>query len=89
MNGWSYDYMLALDDDNCKKRSDARKDKTITDSIATAITDAKKLDANIGTYFDKDGAMTFCEYISWAYLESIELSSDIDVEKFYTVCNSL
>ena len=24
MNGWSYDYMLALDDDNCPKRKTAR-----------------------------------------------------------------
>ena len=24
MNGWSYDYMLALDDDNCKARKTAR-----------------------------------------------------------------
>jgi len=24
MNGWSYDYMLAIDDVNCKYRKDAR-----------------------------------------------------------------
>jgi len=24
MNGWSYDYMLALDDENCPKRKQAR-----------------------------------------------------------------
>jgi hypothetical protein len=24
MNGWGYDYLLATDNDNCKKRGDAR-----------------------------------------------------------------
>ena len=27
MNGWSYDYMLALDDDNCYKRKNSRAAK--------------------------------------------------------------
>jgi len=28
MNGWSYDYMLALDDVNCPRRSQVRGTKT-------------------------------------------------------------
>jgi len=31
MNGWSYDYMLALDNSNCKLRSE-KQQKTISDS---------------------------------------------------------
>lgn len=35
MNGWAYDYMLALDDDNCPKRGQVRD--TNKTQLATAI----------------------------------------------------
>jgi hypothetical protein len=73
MNGWSYDYMLAIDDVNCEARGKARtvSQDAINKKIADLVTETPALKP----FFDKDGAETFCDYLTWAYIESIELSA--------------
>jgi uncharacterized membrane protein len=55
MNGWSYDYLLALDDLNCKQRGEAVA--TIEGDITSK---AKSLIGNKGTgytdFFSKHGS---------------------------------
>jgi hypothetical protein len=87
MNGWSYDYMLALDDDNCPTRAAQRK--TVHDQVETnvkAIATAEM--PEIQQYFDKYGWSEFCNTVNWAYTESIELTIPQDIEKMQSTCNS-
>lgn len=90
MNGHSYDYMLALDDDNCPARGVQRQsiaDKL--DASAKAIA-ADQLPA-IQTYFDRYGWRDFCDYITWAYIESVELNLDpaLDEDKRFSTCQAI
>jgi hypothetical protein len=71
MNGWSYDYMLALDDTNCKARRDARA--TIKPRIDAKAAELAAASPDIKPFFDQYGWDKYCGYISWAYIESIEL----------------
>jgi hypothetical protein len=90
MNGWSYDYMLALDDSNCQARGTQRQ------SIATKLDNSVKAIAadqlpDIQTHFDKHGWRDFCDYVTWAYIESVELTLDptLDEEKRFSVCQDI
>mmetsp|Transcript_39710 Transcript_39710/g.60855 ORF Transcript_39710/g.60855 Transcript_39710/m.60855 type:complete len:180 (+) Transcript_39710:364-903(+) len=89
MNGWSYDYMLALDDDNCPKRGKARSALTAQlKNESYAIAD--KTYPGAKTYFDKYGWSDFCNYMSWAYLESVELKPELanQTDKLYSTCQA-
>lgn len=73
MNGWSYDYMLALDDDNCPKRAQVREAGKA--DLATAINNAvnaSTLADDIKEHFKTDWE-GFCDYVTWAYTESVQL----------------
>jgi len=74
MNGWSYDYMLAMDDTNCPKRANLRKDidmkKKAYDIANTDLPKMKEL-------FDKHGWDTMCDYVNWAFIESVELKDEV------------
>ena len=98
MNGWSYDYMLALDDVNCKKRQTARQAKaaelkTKANDIAMAAQPSSKLPE----FFDKHGgAEKACDYVNWAYTESIELNEqfntdtgNVDLDAAWNVCRMI
>lgn len=51
MNGWSYDYMLALDDENCPTRAAQRK--TIKDQVEASVKEIAKKDyPEMQQYFD-------------------------------------
>jgi len=84
MNGWSYDYMLALDDDNCPKRKQAREAaKSNIDELVQAEVQKTSLADNIKAFFkhDWDG---FCDYVTWAYTESVELQDSMQDRAFAT-----
>jgi hypothetical protein len=76
MNGWSYDYMLAIDEGNCPTLKTNRA--AIADQILKQDQDAI---TNSSMSEDSKTAMRgllgtssfteFCDYISWAYTESI------------------
>lgn len=89
MNGWSYDYMLALDDTNCPAR------KAVRDNAQSAIESSVKKIAKenlpeVQPFFDQFGWRDFCNYISWAYTESIQLNSTftgpLEVGNVFSVC---
>lgn len=50
MNGWSYDYMLALDNDNCPTAKSARD--SIQHEIEAEINNLPK-DSQVQAFFDK------------------------------------
>lgn len=79
MNGWSYDYMLALDDTNCPYRGQMVNgiQKQMDDSAKEII--AANLQA-MQQYVDKYGVNGFCSYVNWAYTESVDLKADIEKE---------
>ena len=90
MNGWSYDYTLALDDDNCAKRKAVREshraelDKQVQDAVA-----ASQLDDSIKSqYLSNDKWESFCDYTRWAYIESVELDNNLQ-DKTNDICNTL
>jgi hypothetical protein len=74
MNGWSYDYLLALDDVNCKQRGEAVA--SIEGDISSY---AQQQIANKGSaytnFFAQHGSNweKTCSYVSWAYIESVDL----------------
>ena len=71
MNGWSYDYLLATDNENCKKRGDERAQiKSQVDKSIQEIVKTYKFTNDVKSYFDEDWE-GFCNYIIWAYTESI------------------
>ena len=90
MNGWSYDYMLAMDDTNCPARGTQRQslaadlDKSAKDIAASQY-------AEMQQYFDKYGWKDFCDYVTWAYIESVELKLDAaqDEEKRLSTCQAI
>ena len=71
MNGWSYDYMLAMDDINCPARAAQRS--SVADQKEKLIADALKSLPAMKTYFDQNGFENTCSYVNWAYTESIDL----------------
>jgi len=81
MNGWSYDYMLALDNDNCPLRGNARAAqethyKTIADSLA----------GDLAKVFDSHGGFEpVCSYVNWAYTESIEMNAQFEIDANMTL----
>lgn len=84
MNGWSYDYMLALDDDNCPKRKQVRDaKKSQIDALVQEEVAKHQLPDKINTLFkeDWDG---FCDYVTWAYTESVELQDSMQERAFET-----
>lgn len=97
MNGWSYDYMLALDDINCKKRGDARKTlasklKANADEIAQTAQPSSKLPE----FFSKNGgAEKVCDYVNWAYTESIDMKDSFatdtgsNLDDVWNVCRDI
>jgi len=88
MNGWSYDYMLAMDDQNCPARGTQRQ--TISDKLKNSAKSFAAADLPaIQPYFDKYGSEEFCDYITWAYIESVELKIDLDEEKRFAVCQKI
>lgn len=90
MNGWSYDYMLALDDGNCPKRNQEREPKRqqmkdSADDIATTLYPTghlKKL------FADHGGAESVCEYVNWAYTESIALNDQFKTDSGVSLDNA-
>lgn len=89
MNGWSYDYMLALDSDNCEKAKTARNG--VKDTINAQVTQLYNTkDAWMKTLFEKypNNWKKLCAYANWAYVESIELKKpDVqDSEQLYETC---
>jgi len=91
MNGWSYDYMLALDDDNCPVR--AQKRAEISATIEKDVKD--KITASLPamqSYVDQYGLDTFCSYVNWAYTESIELKEEVEsktpLETMFATCQA-
>jgi hypothetical protein len=74
MNGWSYDYLLALDDVNCKQRGEAAQSVAAdiqnyaTTQIANKGTGYTDFFKNHGSNWEKT-----CSYVSWAYIESVDL----------------
>ena len=93
MNGWSYDYKLALDDINCQARANARKDLLKNfPSTANSIADQKGTPA-IKEFFSKYSWDKFCSYIQWAYTESIDLKDEVEskitVDSAYSTCQAI
>ena len=89
MNGWSYDYMLAMDDENCPKRAKAKADaktKSTVDTAVKALVEKASLPDSIKSHLRGDWE-GFCDYISWAYTESVELQDDMQ-EQAYTTCQA-
>jgi len=92
MNGWSYDYMLALDDINCPKRSEVRS--TVKDKKDEAIKDAinKNEVAGMQSYVDKIGFENVCGYVNWAWTESVDLIDAVEnktpLEKMHSACQA-
>lgn len=89
MNGWSYDYMLALDNDNCPQRAAQRE--TVHDQVEANVKTiaAASEQPEIQQYFDKYGWSDFCNTVNWAYTESIELTIPLDIEIMHDTCNSV
>jgi hypothetical protein len=95
MNGWSYDFMLALDDTNCPTRAQARKavqpqvDTAVKTIVTTQITD-KSAAAAMQVNLDKYGFSTYCSYVNWAYTESIDLKTDsnLPLDLQWTTCQA-
>lgn len=82
MNGWSYDYMLALDEDNCPKVKQARDaNKNKLDAAIQTEVQKYQFAENIKEHFksDWDG---FCDYVTWAYTESVELVDGMEDRAF-------
>lgn len=87
MNGWSYDYMLALDDDNCPKRKQARDGiRSSVDAAVQAEVQKTTLSDNVKAHFKSDWE-GFCDYVTWAYTESVELQDSMQDRAFPT-CQS-
>lgn len=90
MNGWSYDYMLAMDDTNCKARGTQRQ--TIADTLDKSAKDiAASQYPEMQQYFDKHGWRDFCDYVTWAYIESVELKLDppLEEDKRFSTCQAI
>ena len=88
MNGWSYDYMLALDDANCEAVKKARNNvRSDIDALVNKLDKDSKVQALFDKY-PKGEWRTLCNYVNWAYTESIDLKSEDvpDIEKLYTTC---
>lgn len=77
MNGWAYDYMLAVDDENCPKRNSVRNasQAALDTAINTAVQNSS-LASNIKAQFTKDWE-GFCDYVTWAYTESVQLQDSV------------
>jgi hypothetical protein len=87
MNGWSYDFMLALDDTNCPARGAARKAvQPQVDNAVKAIVTAQlpEMEANINKY----GFSVYCSYINWAYTESIDLNTNMPIDQQWNTCQA-
>ena len=90
MNGWSYDYMLAMDDTNCPARGNQRA--TLKDALDKSAKDiAAAQYPAMQTYFDKYGWREFCDYVTWAYIESVELKLDppLEEDKRFSTCQAI
>ena len=88
MNGWAYDYMLAIDNDNCPTRG-AQED-TITDKIVADADEIAQRDMpDFKKYLDGYGWSDLCNYVSWAYTESVELTIPLDIKEMFDVCNTI
>lgn len=86
MNGHSYDYMLALDEDNCAA---AKKARTAAKSeIDGDINKQFPKDAKLQALLQKHGWSKLCDYANWAYVESVDLRSEEvdDIDKLYSAC---
>lgn len=84
MNGWSYDYMLALDDENCPKRKTARDAvKSEIDTAVQAEVASSPLAEPVKARFKSDWE-GFCDYVTWAYTESVELQDGMQDRAFAT-----
>ena len=74
MDGWSYDYLLSLDDTNCKQRGlAAAAAQPSIDAAAKQLITTKG--AAYTDFFAKHGSNTAntCSYVNWAYIESVDL----------------
>lgn len=92
MNGWSYDYMLALDDVNCPARATQRA--TVAANVQSAKDAAKTAYPAMDTYINTFGFDQVCDYVRWAVTESITLKTTVttaaDPTTMHTTCmNSL
>ena len=92
MNGWSYDYMLATDDQNCQSRGQAKAQaKATTDAYVKEI--VKKNLAEMQPAINNFGIDDVCGYVNWAFTESIDLKADVEsktpLEKMYTTCQAI
>lgn len=85
MNGWNYDYMLALDNDNCASRNIARASKAADFKTNAATIAGPKLTA---MFESKGGYEVVCNYINWAYTESITLNDQFKTDSGLTLEDS-
>lgn len=90
MNGWSYDYMLAIDDVNCPARSKQRE--TVSQQVKDAQDNAVKAFPAMQQYVQKYGFSQVCDYVRWAWTESIDLKDDItssvNLDQMYNACST-
>lgn len=86
MNGWSYDYFLAIDNVNCPLL-DSIYSQGVKDDINSVVQkDISKIPENHKKYFQENWE-NYCDFITWAYIESIELiENDAQVEISYNTC---
>ena len=92
MNGWSYDYLLSLDNVNCAKRGEAVN--AISNELdAYAKTQIDTAGAAYTTLFAAHGWEKTCSYVSWAYIESVDLTdateSATPLDSLYTLCQNI
>ena len=88
MNGWSYDYFLAIDNTNCPLLDNIYS-QAVKDDINNVIQgDIKNIPETHQKYFTENWE-NYCDFITWAYIESIELiEKDDQVEKAYNTCKN-
>jgi hypothetical protein len=92
MNGWSYDYLLSLDDTNCKQRGlAAAAAQPSIDAAAKQLITTKG--AAYTDFFAKHGWEKTCNYVSWAYIESVDLNDATEtatpLDSLYTLCQAI
>lgn len=76
--------MLAVDDDNCPKRRKERETtKSTIDAAVKTLVEKAALSDPIKSHLKNDWE-GFCDYISWAYTESVELQDDMQEQAFAT-----
>jgi hypothetical protein len=92
MNGWSYDYLLSLDNVNCAMRG-----KPVASIQSELDTYANQQISNKGQaytdFFAQHGWEKTCSYVNWAYIESVDLKDATEtatpLDSLYTLCQAI